>query len=92
MCIRDSLISLGYTMLYKKVTILPDGTIKGNVDIDIAIRSIFDLFECELQKAIIVSNDGDYNTLVDVLKERSVFDRLLVVDHKTASKQLKKSA
>ncbi len=86
------LSSIGYTMLFKKVTLFSDGTIKWNVDIDIAIRSIFDLFEEWLTKAIVVSNDWDYNTLVDVLKEKNVFDRLLLPDGATASQQLKQSA
>ena len=86
------LSSLWYTMLFKKVTVLPNWTIKWNVDIDIAIRSVLDLFEGWLSKAIVVSNDGDYNTLVDVLKQRHVFDCLMVVDWATASRQLRKSA
>jgi len=81
-----------YTMLFKEVTVLPNWTIKWNVDIDIAIRSIFDFFEEWLKKAIIISNDWDYNTLVDVLKERNVFDFLMVIYSATASKQLRKSA
>ena len=86
------LSSLGNTKLFKKVTLISDGTIKWNVDIDIAIRSIFDFFEEWLTKAIVVSNDWDYNTLVDVLKKRNVFDRLLLPDGATASQQLKQSA
>ncbi|EKD24603.1 MAG: hypothetical protein ACD_80C00194G0022 [uncultured bacterium (gcode 4)] len=86
------LSSIWYTMLFKEVTILPDWTIKWNVDIDIAIRSIFDFFEEWLKKAIIISNDWDYNTLVDVLKKKDVFDFLMVIYSATASKQLRKSA
>ena len=86
------LSSIWYVLLFKKVTILPNGTIKWNVDIDIAIRVVFDLFEEWLTKAIIVTNDGDYNTLVDILKQRNVFDRLILPDGVTASRQLKQSA
>lgn len=88
----DYLSSLWYSLLFKKVTILPNWSIKWNVDIDIAIRSLFDFFEEWLEKAIIVSNDGDYNTLVDVLRQKWVFDRLMIVDYTSASKQLRKSA
>jgi len=88
----DYLSSLWYFLLFKKVTILPNWSIKWNVDIDIAIRSLFDFFEEWLEKAIIVSNDGDYNTLVDVLRQKWVFDRLMIVDYTSASKQLRKSA
>jgi len=81
-----------YTMLFKEVTVLHDGTIKWNVDIDIAIRAIFDFFEEWLTKAIVVSNDWDYNTLVDALKKRNVFDCVMVAYYTTASRQLRKSA
>ncbi len=86
------LSSLWYSLLFKKVTILPNWSIKWNVDVDIAIRSLFDFFEEWLEKAIIVSNDGDYNTLVDVLRKKWVFDRLMIIDYTSASKQLRKSA
>lgn len=88
----DYLSSLWYSLLFKKVTILPNWSMKWNVDVDIAIRSLFDFFEEWLEKAIIVSNDGDYNTLVDVLRQKWIFDRLMIVDYTSASKQLRKSA
>jgi hypothetical protein len=37
------LLGYGYTMIYKQISILPNGTVKGNVDIDIAIRAVLEL-------------------------------------------------
>jgi hypothetical protein len=35
----------GYEVFFKETLLLPDGTIKGNVDIDIAIVALEDFFE-----------------------------------------------
>ena len=62
---------IGYTVIFKETLILPNGDIKGNVDIDIAIQVLLDLLEGELSSAYLVTGDGDYNTLVDLLKKRN---------------------
>ena len=85
-----NLESIGYTLLLKKTLILPDGTIKGNVDIDIAIQAMLDLCRNWLQQAYLITNDGDYyNTLVKRLLDEWVFSGLIVPDSLTASKLIK---
>jgi uncharacterized LabA/DUF88 family protein len=71
---------------------LPNGEIKGNVDIDIAIHCILDLLEGGLVKAYLATGDGDYNTLVNLLRQRNTLGRVLVPHREKASKLLKKSA
>lgn len=44
-------------MLFKKTLILPNGDTKGNVDIDIAIQSVTDVYDHMLQKAYLITND-----------------------------------
>lgn len=82
----DELERIGYAMLFKKTIMLPNGEIKWNVDIDIAIRSIYDLWKHGLEKAYLVTNDGDYNTLIQTLIDEWVFGWLLAPDAKTASR------
>ena len=82
----------GYTMLYKEVIIKPNWDIKGNVDIDIAIRLILDMCEEWLRSAYIVTNDGDYNTLIKICKDRRVLWWLITPDAVKASKILTKIA
>lgn len=86
----EALEKIGYKMLYKETIQLPDGRIKWNVDIDIAIKSIMELRKDWLQKAYLISNDWDYNTLIKVLIEEWVFGWLIVPDKRTASKLIKK--
>ena len=88
----ESLRKIGYTVVFKETLILPNGDIKWNVDIDIAIQTLLDLLEWELTSAYLVTGDGDYNTLVDLLKKRNKLGRVLIPHRDKASKLLKKSA
>jgi hypothetical protein len=63
-----------------------------DVYIDIAIRAIFDICEEWLQKAYLITNDGDYNTLIHTFKQRWVFGYLITPDSKTASHLIKRAA
>ncbi len=74
----NHLESIGYEVCFKEALILPDGKIKWNVDIDIAIFAVRDFYECNLAQAILVTWDGDYNSLVDFWKEKWVFSHVLV--------------
>lgn len=53
---------------------------------------MLDIFEWWLQKVYLVTWDWDYNTLVDLLKNRNLLWRVLIPNRKKASKLLKKSA
>lgn len=86
----EYLKKIWYVMLYKETILLPTGEIKGNVDIDIAITCIYDLWKNNLQVAYLVTNDGDYNSLIKKLIEEKVFGGLIVPDRKTASRLIKK--
>lgn len=82
--------NIWYKMLFKDTVVLPNWEIKGNVDIDIAIRSMLDLCRRGLEKAYLITNDGDYNTLMKTFIEEWVFGGLIVSDDKSASKLIKK--
>lgn len=83
----DIMMSCWYELLLKD-TIIKDGKTKWNVDIDIAIRSIFDLTDATLTEAYLMTNDGDYNTLIKTFQEYRVWGRLITPDIRTASKAL----
>lgn len=81
-----------YEVVFKETLMLPDWTIKGNVDIDIAIHMLLDMLEWNLQKAYLVTGDGDYNTLVTLLLQREKLWRVIIPHRDKASKLLKKAA
>src|SRR3989338_6203297 len=67
----------GYLLVYKEVTYDGDGKVKGNCDADLVLRASMDFFEGRLKNAVLISSDGDYAPLVNLLKERGVFRALI---------------
>lgn len=60
----------GFTLVFKEVVYDGDGKPKGNCDADLVLQAVRDAYENKLDKAVIVSSDGDYAGLVKFLKER----------------------
>jgi uncharacterized LabA/DUF88 family protein len=53
-----------------------NGKPKGNCDADLVLQAARDSYENSCDKAIIVSSDGDYASLVEFLKDKN---RLLTI-------------
>ena len=66
----------GFTLIFKEVVYDGDGMPKGNCDADLVLQVACDAYENKFEKAIIVSSDGDYASLVKFLKER---DKLRII-------------
>ena len=86
----SSLQKIGYILIFKPT--IPDQkrNIKGNVDADLVLQVMLDYDN--YTKAMIVSSDGDFHSLVKYLYKK---DKLLCVMSpyiKTCSSLLKKSA
>ncbi|OGH74137.1 MAG: hypothetical protein A3C90_03415 [Candidatus Magasanikbacteria bacterium RIFCSPHIGHO2_02_FULL_51_14] len=67
----------GYILVYKEITYDGDGKVKGNCDADLVLKVARDYYEGRLRRALLVSSDGDYSSLVAFLKEMGVFRALL---------------
>ncbi|KKT12694.1 MAG: hypothetical protein UV94_C0041G0005 [Parcubacteria group bacterium GW2011_GWC1_43_30] len=80
----------GYILIFKPV--LPDanGDVKGNVDADLVLQAMIDLKN--YNKALIVTSDGDFYSLVKYLYEQDKLLKVLSPYVKTCSILLKKSA
>jgi uncharacterized LabA/DUF88 family protein len=70
----DRLLSAGFILVFKTVSIDVGGEIKGNVDADLVLKAALEL--SEYNKAVIVSSDGDFCSLVEYLMGS---DKLLTV-------------
>ncbi len=66
----------GFTLVFKEVIYDGSGKPKGNCDADLVLQATKDTYENTFEKAVIISSDGDYASLVKFLIERN---KLLVV-------------
>ena len=63
----------GFTIVFKEVIYHGTGVPKGNCDTDLIMQAIDDAYEGNLEKALLVSSDGDYAPLVKKLQTREQF-------------------
>lgn len=80
----------GFILIFKPLIYSRDGSIKGNCDADLVLHTLLDIKEYD--KAIIVSSDGDFYSLVRHLYESNKLLFVLSPHVKTCSKLLKKEA
>ncbi len=68
----------GFTLVFKEVVYQNgNGTPKGNCDIDLLMQAMEDYYEGNLNKAILVSSDGDYAPLVAKLVDNDRFHTII---------------
>jgi uncharacterized LabA/DUF88 family protein len=61
----------GYTLVFKETTRDGRGNTKGNCDADLVLEAVRGSYENRYRKAIVVSSDGDYASLVKFLLSRN---------------------
>lgn len=66
----------GFTLIFKETIYDDSGKPKGNCDADLVLQAVRDTYEEHFDKAVIVSSDGDYSSLVKFLQEK---DKLKIV-------------
>lgn len=80
----------GYILIFKPTLPDTDGNIRGNIDADLVLQAMIDIHNYD--KAVIVSSDGDFYSLVKYLYSKSKLKCVLSPYKKTCSSLLKKSA
>lgn len=85
----DMLSRTGYEVRSKDLKVRPDGTAKGDWDMGIAIDSIS--LADRIDTMVLVSGDGDFVDLVNMLKGRGLRVEVLSFPRSTAD-ELKKTA
>ncbi len=86
----SSLQEAGYILVFKPT--LPDenGKVKGNVDADLVLQAMIDYKKYD--KAIIITSDGDFYSLVKYLYKNNKLKYVISPYVKTCSILLKKTA
>jgi uncharacterized LabA/DUF88 family protein len=86
----SSLQKAGYVLIFKPVFPDNDGEVKGNVDADLVLQAMIDFVNYD--KAVVVTSDGDFYSLVKYLYENNKLKLVMSPYNKTCSSLLKKSA
>ncbi len=86
----DSLQEAGFILRFKPTIPDADGKIKGNVDADLVLRAALELPEYD--RAVIVSSDGDFYSLVQYLYRARKLEIVLSPDVRNCSGLLKQTA
>lgn len=66
----------GFELIFKEV-MYHSGKPKGNCDSDLLMKASQDMYEGELNKAVIVASDGDYAPLIKVLMSKDKLETIL---------------
>ena len=72
----------GFLLVFKETVIGKDREVKGNCDADLVLNTVVDYFENKFIKAVIVSSDGDYASLVKFLDNKNAFKTLVAPSNK----------
>src|SRR3989344_4372129 len=86
----DRLQESGFILKFKPTIPDQDGKIKGNVDADLVLRAVTEMVNYD--KAIIVSGDGDFYSLVQYLYEREKLEVVISPDKAHCSTLLMQTA
>lgn len=82
----------GFVLVFKPTLPNKDGELKGNIDADLVLQVMIDYKDNNFDKAMIVSSDGDFYSLVKYLYEHNNLCSVMSPYVKTCSVLLKKSA
>lgn len=88
----DSLQKAGYVLKFKPVLPNKDGKHKGNIDADLVLQAVVDCCEGRFDKAVIITSDGDFYSLVNFLYQRGMLEIVMSPYKDTCSTLLKKTA
>lgn len=81
---------VGYILVFKPIILDGKGKAKGNCDADLVLHTILE--KDNYDKAVIVTSDGDFYSLIRHLYEAEKLEMVLSPYSKTCSKLLKKEA
>lgn len=86
----DRLQEAGFILRFKPTIPDSDGKIKGNVDADLVLHALLE--SNEYDRAVIVSSDGDFYSLVQHLYEHRKLEAVISPDMRNCSSLLKQTA
>lgn len=80
----------GFDLQFRKISYAPNGSLKGNVDVDLTLRAALDIER--YNRAVIITSDGDFYPLVDHLYANDKLKTVISPHRDTCSHLLKMAA
>ncbi len=74
----------GYILVFKQ-TVSVGGTVKGNYDAELVLKTISDFYTKSFTACILVTGDGDFGCLVEFLKDKKAISVILSPDENKCS-------
>jgi len=87
----DALQEYGYILNFKPTILGDDKKPKGNIDADLVLRAMLDLHENSFDKALIITSDGDFYSLVGYFYSKNKLKVVISPNKKKCSSLLRKS-
>jgi uncharacterized LabA/DUF88 family protein len=88
--IYTSLQQAGFILVFKPVLLAKTGEAKGNIDADLVLKAMTEYLNYE--RAVIVTSDGDFYSLVEYLYKNDKLETVLSPRSEKCSVLLKKTA
>ncbi|MEK7519801.1 MAG: NYN domain-containing protein [Patescibacteria group bacterium] len=84
----EHLQECGFILVFKQ-TISVAGTVKGNCDAELVLKTVSDFYTKAFTSCILITGDGDFGCLVEFLKTNKAIDRIISPDENKCSILLK---
>jgi uncharacterized LabA/DUF88 family protein len=84
----EHLQECGFILVFKQ-TVSFGGTIKGNCDAELVLKTVSDFYTKAFTSCVLVTGDGDFGCLVEFLQTNKAINRIVSPDEKKCSILLK---
>jgi len=86
----NRLVSSGFILVFKPTTLHGNKKFKGNIDADLVLKTIVEFPHYD--RAVVVTSDGDFYSLVAHLRSQNKLETILSADRSHCSRLLRRSA
>ena len=80
----EHLQECGFILVFKQ-TISVEGTVKGNCDADLVLKTVSDFYTKAFTSCVLITGDGDFGCLVEFLQTNNTAVRIISPDEKKCS-------
>ncbi len=80
----EHLQECGFILVFKQ-TISFEGTVKGNCDAELVLKTVSDFYTKTFTSCILITGDGDFGCLIEFLQNNKAIDSVVSPDEKKCS-------